>query len=237
MSSAAIGQTLAPGESIAAGLEGYMQDIPSQSLADTDILHRFLVDELPYGAVGAVRPIKRGDECLLTAVEAEPVRQAIPSVKRASGTGRDLARRLCAQIGTPVMEIPRSPRRFPLWPAGVLGSITHDAQLAAATVAPAERLGGLGIDIEPACHLHSDIRAMIGTPEELANLATISFGAKALFSIKEAVFKAVYPSDQIFLDFPDVSVDLRARTAITQYGRTVQWRVMTVPHVLAIAWW
>ena len=237
MSSAPIDHKRAPGECRPAGFTSCMQVISPQSVADKETLHRFLFDELPSGAVGAVRPIEPGDEWLLTAVEAEPLQGAVLSVKRASGAGRDLARRLCAQIGVPVMEIPRSPGRFPLWPAGILGSITHDAELAAATVAPAGRLGGLGIDIEPARHLSSAICGMLGPHEERDQFATMPFGSKALFSIKEAVFKAVYPGDKIFLDFHDVSVNVCARTAITKYGKTVQWRVMTVPHVLAIAWW
>ncbi len=237
MSSSPIDQNLPPGESMSAGFPGCLQLSAGQSLAGTEALRDFLTNELPSGAVGAFRPIRPGDEHSLTAVEAEPVRQSVLSVRRATGAGRDLARRLCAQIGVPVTEIVRSTGRFPLWPAGVLGSITHDAQLAAATVAPAHRLGGLGIDVEPGCHLSSEICAMLGSRRELSDFATVPFGAKALFSIKEAVFKAVNPCDGIFLDFIDIRIDGAARTAITCYGRTVQWRVITVPHVLAIAWW
>ncbi len=237
MSSAPTDQKCGTGPRTPASFATCVQTSCPQPVVETEILHRFLRDELPSCAVGAVRPIKAGDEYLLTTSEAEPLRQAILPVKRATGAGRDLARRLCAQIGVPVGEIPRSPGRFPLWPVGVLGSITHDAQLAAAAVATSEQLRGLGIDIEPAHHLSSEIWAIVATAEEVAQFANIPFGTKALFSIKEAVFKAVYPRDQIFLDFHDVRVNVSARTATTQYGRKVQWRVMTVPHVLAIAWW
>lgn len=43
--------------------------------------------------------------------------------------------------------------------------------------------------------------------------------------------------NQIFLDSLDVSVSGSARTVVTRYGKTVQSRVITVRHILAIAWW
>jgi len=203
---------------------------------DVHSLNRFLHNELPPGCIGEVRPIKLGDEGLLTAVEADGLERAVLSVRRASGAGRDIARTLCGKLGAPVAEIPRSPRRYPIWPVGITGSITHDSEFAAAVVAPADRFGGVGIDIEPAVPLAPDIRDLVGLPEEWANFSNSGFYDKALFSIKEAVFKAVYPRDGIFLDFHDVTVALGPRTAILSYGGTVHWRILNSPRVLAIAW-
>jgi 4'-phosphopantetheinyl transferase EntD len=135
-----------------------------------------------------------------------------------------------------VAEIPRSSRRYPLWPAGITGSITHDSEYAAAVVAPAGLFGGVGIDIEPAVPLAPDIRNLVGQPEEWADFSNFALHDKALFSIKEAVFKAIYPRDGIFLDFHDVTVAFAPRTATISYGGTVHWRILNSPRVLAIAW-
>lgn len=203
---------------------------------DMQSLNRFLYKELPAGCIGEVRPIKPGDEQLLAPVEAEGLERAVLSVRRASGAGRDIARSLCAQLGVPVAEIPRSPRRYPIWPAGITGSITHDSEFAAAVVAPADQFGGVGIDIEPPTPLAPDIRELVGQREEWASFSNPAFCDKALFSIKEAVFKAVYPRDGIFLDFHDVTVAFAPRTATISYGGTVHWRILNSPRVLAIAW-
>lgn len=183
-----------------------------------------------------MRPIQPGDERFLTESEARGLDRAVAEVRRASGAGRDLARTLCRQLGVPVTEIPRTAERYPLWPSGVVGSITHDREFAAAVVAPSELLRGIGIDIEPSEPLQPGICDIVSPPEEMAAFSDIRFGDKALFSIKEAVFKAVYPRDGRFLDFHDVAVTRHARTATTNYRRVVHWRFTTLPRVLAIAW-
>lgn len=197
----------------------------------------FLSEQLPAGCVGAVRLIKNGDESLLSPIEAQGLERAVLSVRRASGAGRDLARALCAQIGISVAALPRAPQQYPIWPDGLRGAISHDADFAAAIVASADQFGGVGIDIEPAEDLSLDLRTMISPAEELAAFSDMPFSTKALFSIKEAVYKAVYPHDGIFLDFHDVKINRAGNTAATNYGRTVFWRVLAAPHVLAVAWW
>lgn len=199
-------------------------------------LTHFLNTHLPTGCVGAVRPINPDDDRCLTEGEARGLERSIPAVRRASGAGRDVARMLCGQLGVPVKEIPRTAERYPLWPSGFVGSISHDRDFAAAVVAPAHRLRGIGIDIEPAEALQPGICDIVSSRVEMSAFSDIPFGDKALFSIKEAVFKAVYPLDGRFLDFHEVAVARPARTAKTGYGRVVHWRVITVPRVLAIAW-
>lgn len=200
-------------------------------------LQHFLDENLPTGSVATVRLIRADDERLLTPVEAQGLERAVSRVRRASGAGRDLARTLCAQFGAPVTDIPRSSQRYPVWPAGLVGSITHDDEFAAAVVCPSATLRGIGIDIEPAENLPPDLSQILGSPAELAEFSDLPFGEKALFSIKEAVFKAVFPHDSIFLEFHDVTVSRASQTASTSYGRVVHWRVLNLPRVLALAWW
>jgi 4'-phosphopantetheinyl transferase EntD len=210
--------------------------ISLQQVPAAQALAHFLNKHLPTGCIGAVRPIHPDDERCLTESEARGLDRAVASVRRASGAGRDLARMLCGQLGVPVREIPRTAERYPLWPQGIVGSITHDREFAAAVVAPSDRLRGIGIDIEPAEPLQPGICNIVSPPGEMAAFSDIRFGDKALFSIKEAVFKTVYPRDGRFLDFHEVAVTRHTRTARTNYGRVVHWRVTTLPRVLAIAW-
>jgi 4'-phosphopantetheinyl transferase EntD len=220
----------------------YLRPLPGSRETDSggteaEALNRFLEEHLPPGCLGAVRSILPGDEQCLTSLEGRALEQAVLSVRRASGAGRDLARSLCARIGVPVADIPRSPQRYPLWPTAVTGSIAHDSGFTAAVVAPAQLLAGIGIDIEPAESLSPGIGEMVASAGELASFSSTPFGDKALFSIKEAVFKAVFPHDRIFLDFRDVVVMRESQTATTVNGRVVSWRVVTAPRVVAVAWW
>jgi 4'-phosphopantetheinyl transferase EntD len=56
-----------------------------------------------------------------------------------------------------------------------------------------------------------------------------------LFSIKEAVYKAVYPLDGVFLDHRDVEVCLASRTAIVRNGRIVNFRYCSAAHIVTLA--
>jgi 4'-phosphopantetheinyl transferase EntD len=199
-------------------------------------MQEFLADQLPAGIVGTVRAIRDGDERFLQPSELQGLERAVLSVRRASGAGRDIARELCTRMGVAAVDIPRS-GRAPVWPPGIVGSIAHDRAYAGAVVASAPPYAGVGIDIEPAEGLSDDVVALLGSPAEIADFCQMPCGAKVLFSLKEAVFKAVHPQDQVFLEFRDVTLDRQLRTATTQYGRVVHWRALVEPRVLTVAWW
>ena len=116
-----------------------------------------------------------------------------------------LAGRLCARAAllqldgtcaTPGMGEDRAP----VWPAHISGAITHSNGRAGALVALKSEWQGLGIDLE---NLLSNERAQrlskeILTPAELLRMAAIPAEQIALlvtltFSVKESLFKALYP--------------------------------------------
>lgn len=90
--------------------------------------------------------------------------------------------------------------RAPVWPAHISGSITHSTGRAAAIVAHKDHWRGLGMDLE---NLLDPDRAErlageILTPAELLRMATTRQDDRALlvtltFSVKESLFKALYP--------------------------------------------
>ena len=65
---------------------------------------------------------------------------------------------------------------------------------------------------------------LIATPQELRKIADDPLRGKLLFAAKEAVYKAVYPLDRVFLEFHDIEVDLAGRKAVTRAGRAVALR-------------
>jgi enterobactin synthetase component D len=129
-----------------------------------------------------------------------------------------LAGRLCARhallqlTGTPTVPAVGADRA-PCWPAGVVGSISHGDGWAAALVGAQPHWRGLGLDIErllsPA--RAERLQASILTPAELQRLAQYPQEQQAwlvslTFSLKESLFKALYPLVQQHFYFHDAEL-------------------------------
>ena len=77
---------------------------------------------------------------------------------------------------------------------------------------------------------------MMRRPSQWATFRRLRLLDKALFCVKEAVYKAVNPRDGVLMEFRDVTVDPSSLTATTCYGRTVCWRVRVTSRIVAVAW-
>ena len=181
------------------------------------------------------RVISQGDELAL--LHEEMASLSFPAIerRRASGAARRVARELMNSMGYAGIPILRSISGAPIWPAGVVGSIAHDDRIAVAAVGLRRDLDAVGIDIEPAAPLPPDMLELTVTPRERRAIADNPLGAKLLFAIKEAVYKAAYPLDQEFLDFHDIKVDLAGRLATTRAGRTLALHWCVFSPVLVVA--
>ncbi|MDR2896951.1 MAG: 4'-phosphopantetheinyl transferase superfamily protein [Propionibacteriaceae bacterium] len=150
-------------------------------------------------------------------------------------SGRRLARQALLALGITPDAIPIGPDGGPVWPVGVIGSITHCPGYRAAVVArsgeqvddmsaktgaiEAEgRLAGpplaIGIDAEPVGALSQRIVSYIANPSEIDWLARLKVtqprldGDHLLFSIKEAIYKAWRPLTGQPLAFHQATVEL-----------------------------
>jgi 4'-phosphopantetheinyl transferase EntD len=139
---------------------------------------------------------------------------------------RYCAREALAALGHPPAPLLNSKRGAPLWPAGVVGSMTHCAGYRAAAVARDTDVYTMGIDAEPHHELPSGVLPSISLPEERAQLARLSLSDRSvhwdrlLFSCKEAVFKAWYPVTLRELGFEEASL------TIDPNGRTFSARLL-----------
>jgi len=130
-----------------------------------------------------------------------------------------LAGRICAQqalfclTGTP-HTLRQGNDRLPSWPRGCVGSISHSNALAAAVVACRTDYRSVEMDLEHAIldkDCTDELICSIQTPAEwkrLAALHTLTRGQALtlVFSIKESVFKALYPLTHTYFDFKDVEL-------------------------------
>jgi 4'-phosphopantetheinyl transferase EntD len=181
------------------------------------------------------RLISPGDEHALLDAEAATIASPVAAARRASGAARVVARELLARLGHAGFALRRGASGEPLWPAGVTGSLAHDDTVAVAAVGWQREIGIVGIDIEPAAPLPRDMLALVATPEELPGIADDPLQGRLLFAAKEAVYKACYPLDRVFLEFHDIEVDLVGCKAVTKTGRVVALRYRISSHVLVLA--
>jgi enterobactin synthetase component D len=130
-----------------------------------------------------------------------------PSIQRsvAKRQAEFLAGRICARAALQQLEgssvTPAiGEDRAPVWPAHICGSITHSTGRAAAIVANKQHWRGLGMDLENL--LDSDraerLAGEILTPAELQRMAAgsreqLGLWVTLTFSVKESLFKALYP--------------------------------------------
>jgi 4'-phosphopantetheinyl transferase EntD len=179
--------------------------------------------------------ISAGDEIALLDEEAASIASPVIAVRRASGAARIVARALLAQFGYAPVAVPKGEAGAPIWPAGMSGSIAHDDRIAMAAVGLQHDIRAVGIDVEPAVPLPQEMLELIATSQELRRIASDPLQGKLLFAAKEAVYKAVYPLDRVFLEFRDIEVDLVSGTATTRTGRAIALRTSVSSHVVAVA--
>ncbi|WP_431920371.1 4'-phosphopantetheinyl transferase family protein [Micromonospora wenchangensis] len=137
--------------------------------------------------------------------------RAVERRRRDFTAGRVCARRAMTALGLPATPVPTAPSRAPVWPAGLIGTITHTRDYCAAAVARRTDLRAVGMDAERQRDLNPGVRRMILHPEEEDRLARLPGGVSwpiVVFSAKETVYKVWHPVVGSWLDFLDATVDL-----------------------------
>ena len=207
---------------------------------DVAVALRHLVDDdLVCGARAILRAaIHPGEACLYDGVDER--------VRRATATGRMLAREVLRSLGVSPGPILRTTGGQPAWPIGMVGSIAHDDEVAVCVCGVNVNVNvNVGVDIEPAEALPAEIvDDVVCTELERALVGDDLVLARLLFCAKEAVYKACFPIDARFLEFNDVwlaepasgsSSSSSSWLMATSTGRLVRVRVAREPRLLAVA--
>jgi len=142
-----------------------------------------------------------------TPEEMTAVARAIPTRRAEFAAGRRAAHAALRRLGTPVVPIPMGADRAPIWPDGIAGSITHTGQIALAAVVRTRDSRALGIDAEAARPLTPPVAARVTTQADDMDPAD-PLAATAIFSAKEATYKALYPLTGQVWGFDAVSIRL-----------------------------
>jgi 4'-phosphopantetheinyl transferase EntD len=171
-----------------------------------------VIEEILPGEVVAVDTREEWLDIELFPQERASLGQAVEKRRREFITARACARRALAQLGLPPSPIATGERGRPLWPAGVVGSITHCAGYRACALARARDLAGVGIDAEPNAPLPEGVLGEIARAEErsaqakLARIEPAVHWDRLLFSAKEAVYKVWFPIAERWLGFEDATL-------------------------------
>jgi 4'-phosphopantetheinyl transferase EntD len=171
-----------------------------------------MLEQLLPREVACVEASQDDDSCWLHPDEAALIVGGSQKRQREFATARSCARRALGKLGLPKGPILRGPSREPLWPSGVVGSITHCHWYRAAAVATKVDVVTLGIDAEVHEKLPADIYQKVILPQEEAWLANTPEGVywdRLIFSAKESVYKAWFPLTGEWLGFDDVEVMFR----------------------------
>jgi 4'-phosphopantetheinyl transferase EntD len=136
-------------------------------------------------------------------------------------TGRECARMALRDIGIDHTGRPilADGHGAPLWPAGVVGSISHTAGWTGAVAARRGGHGGIasiGLDAEVAAPLPGGVLEVVASEAERTELARLGRAGPGvpwdavLFAAKEATYKAWYPLTGVVLHHEQVTVVLTA---------------------------
>jgi 4'-phosphopantetheinyl transferase EntD len=171
-----------------------------------------LIEKLLPPGVACQESLEDVPETLMLPAEAAAIANAVAKRRREFATVRYCARRAMASLGVPEAPLLPGPNREPLWPAGVVGSLTHCAGYRAAAVARRSDLAALGIDAEPHGPLPDGVLEAVTLAEErplLERLAETEPGVhwdRLLFCAKESVYKAWFPLTGRWLGFEQAAV-------------------------------
>jgi len=158
---------------------------------------------LPKGAIGVERGAI-GEQLGLAAipelypVEEELIAGASDRRRREFAEARACAREALQRLGVRAGPIPATSDGAPVWPEGVVGSITHKGGYRAAVVALRSDLAAIGIDAEPDERLPDGLLETIASPAELDQVEALLDRRpgvawdRLLFCAKEAAVKAAY---------------------------------------------
>lgn len=111
-------------------------------------------------------------------------------------------------FGTELLSIPISLNRSPDWPQEVIGSISHNQYWVGAAVSKSESLLGIGIDFEVMGRTKLELARYIRSSEDLKTHHSLNDNEllTLIFSAKESLYKALYPTAKCFFGFETAAV-------------------------------
>jgi 4'-phosphopantetheinyl transferase EntD len=158
---------------------------------------------------------------------------------REFAVGRYCATRSLQRLGI-TAEVPVDTDRKPVWPDGIVGSISHSHHYAWAATAQKESIKGIGVDTEIVVD-DSTLRQIVKeiTNEQEQKLLSlihpdIRVAFTVVFSAKESIFKCLYPLNEKFFGFHDVELIAANGQQVTFSQQPTSPNFLTAPRNLTV---
>jgi len=203
-------------------------DVPLPPVAGGFILSQHRNHGDPWLAVSHFDAKKYHDAlCQAWAIPLPARLQQAVSKRRAEYlASRFLVRSVLAELGIPDFILTNAPDRSPCWPEGIRASLSHSAGVV--VLAVSRQSVALGVDVE---QMMSETTAretadmlMNDAEQQLLRTLPLPFSAAAtlLFSLKESLYKALWPQLHQPMEFHQaalVSVDMAQQRATLRLTR------------------
>ncbi len=138
------------------------------------------------------------------------IARAVEKRRREFVGARHCARQAMSRLGVDPAPVLRGERGAPVWPRGVVGSLTHCDGYRGAVLGYSLQVRSLGIDAEPHDRLPDGVLDAVSLEEERRWLAGTTDGDvhwdRVLFCAKEATYKAWFPLTGRWLGFEDAHI-------------------------------
>jgi 4'-phosphopantetheinyl transferase EntD len=174
--------------------------------------HHDMIEEILPAAVACAESFGDIVDAYLYPEEEALLSHAVESRRREFSTVRACARTALSNLGLAPAPILPGPLGAPMWPAGVVGSMTHCTAYRASVVARASDMSSIGVDAEANEPLPRDVLNFVADDSERAWVTELLAASpevswdRLLFSAKESVFKTWFPLTWRWLDFSQTTI-------------------------------
>ncbi|WP_036375014.1 4'-phosphopantetheinyl transferase [Micromonospora sp. ATCC 39149] len=182
-----------------------------------------MIEQILPPAVVVAESFTDPDGLRLFPEEERLVANAVDKRRREFTTVRHCARQALGELGIAPVPIVPGARGAPVWPAEVVGSMTHCEGYRAAVLGRTTAFATLGVDAEPHAPLPEGVLDAIALPAERARTAALAADHptvcwdRLLFSAKESVYKAWFPLTGRWLDFAEADIVVNAAGAFVAH--------------------
>ncbi|WP_405165822.1 4'-phosphopantetheinyl transferase superfamily protein [Nocardia sp. NBC_01499] len=164
--------------------------------------------------------------------EEHLIAKAVEKRRRDFIGARHCARLALAELGEPPVAIGKGERGAPIWPRGIVGSLTHCDGYRAAALAHKMRFRSIGIDAEPHAALPEGVLDSVTLPPEREWLKTNDSALhldRLVFCAKEATFKAWWPLTARWLGFEEAHITFEIQDSSGDSGQGTFHSELLVP--------
>lgn len=167
---------------------------------------------MPQGVALAAAPADAG------LWPGEDIGTVVPKRLAEFAAGRAAVRVAMQALGHQPVAIPMGADRAPVWPIGLIGTITHCDGLCLAAVARTADWAGIGLDAEPLRPMEAAL-----WPTLLAEGERVKDGTQALslFVAKEAAYKAQYALTRQLFGFQTLRIHWQGDSFLAEFTEAV----------------